>query len=221
MTIRHTLQTTIVATSIALGCVALPVAASAAPARPAAAPAYAVTGADGLAGYANKALDHWTDYAQTGRASALTEFDALRDAVAAAAANRLGLDAATMQAAWRTADSSHQVALMAAFTQLGTPYRRNTSKPGVGFDCSGLTTWAWAQAGVTLPRQSRSQINNAVKLTRETAQAGDLVYYPGHVMLYLGMDNAMIHAPFPGRTVEVDFVSKNKGKSLRFGNPVG
>ncbi len=50
MTIRHTLQTTIVATSIALGCVALPVAASAAPARPAAAPAYAVTGADGLAG---------------------------------------------------------------------------------------------------------------------------------------------------------------------------
>ena len=220
MTIRHTVQATIVATSIALGCVALPIAASAAPAS-AAAPAYAVVGSDGLAGYANKALDHWTDYAQTGRASALTEFDTLRDAVAAAAADRLGLDAATMQAAWRNADSGHQVALMAAFTQLGTPYKRNTSKPGVGFDCSGLTTWAWAQAGVTLARQSRSQINNAVKVTRDTAQAGDLVYYPGHVMMYLGVDTAVIHALYPGRNLDIGFVSKNKANSVRFGNPMG
>ena len=108
-----------------------------------------------------------------------------------------------MQLAWRNADAPHQVALMAAFAELGTPYRRNTSSPGVGFDCSGLTTYAWGQAGVKLFRQSRTQINNAKAVTRETAQAGDLVYYPGHVMMFLGVGPAMIHSPFSGRTVEV------------------
>jgi cell wall-associated NlpC family hydrolase len=126
-----------------------------------------------------------------------------------------------MRGAWAKADTSHQVALIAALTQLGTPYRRNTSKPGIGFDCSGLTTFAWGQAGVGLFRQSGTQIKNAKAVTRETAQAGDLVYYPGHVMLYLGVGNAIIHAPYTGRNVEVGFISKSKVTSVRFGNPVG
>ena len=89
---------------------------------------------------------------------------------------------------------------MSALTQVGVPYRRNTSQAGVGFDCSGLTTYAWAQAGVGLTRQSGAQIKNAAARTRETAQAGDLAYYPGHVMMWLGVDSFIVHSPYTGRT---------------------
>ena len=126
-----------------------------------------------------------------------------------------------MRVSWSTADSNHQVALLAAFTQLGTKYRRNASTPGVAFDCSGLTSWAWGQAGTQLFRQSRTQIRSSEPVTRETAQAGDLVYYPGHVMMYLGVDNAIIHAPFTGRNIELGFVSKRKADSALYGDPAG
>jgi cell wall-associated NlpC family hydrolase len=142
-----------------------------------------------------------------------------RDAIAAEVASRLGLDAGAMQRAWGSADTAHQIALLSALGQMGVPYRRNTSKPGVGFDCSGLTTFAWAQAGVTLTRQSAAQMKQSAARTIETAQAGDLVYYPGHVMIWLGVDYSMVHSPFTGRTVEVSFVSKRKIKRVTFADP--
>lgn len=226
MTIRHKVSATLIAAAATLGCAALPASANAAPVTtPSAigvAPSgVAISGRDGLAAYANAALDAWASYAGTGSTTSLNNFVAIRDAIANEAARRLGLDAGAMRAAWMKADTSHQVALIAAFTQLGTPYRRNTSKPGVGFDCSGLTTFAWGQAGKALFRQSGTQIKNAKAVTRESAQAGDLVYYPGHVMLYLGVGNAIIHAPYTGRNVEVAFISKSKANSARFGNPIG
>lgn len=159
-------------------------------------------------------------------AAALQELDyptfALRlDDVAAAVASRLSVDSALLDAAWTRSDRSHQVALLSALTQVGVPYRRNTSKIGVGFDCSGLTTFAWAQAGVDLPRSSGTQLRNAAARTLTTAQAGDLVYYPGHVMIWLGVDNLIVHAPYRGRPVEVDVVTKRHFKRLKFGDPVG
>ncbi len=228
MTIRHTLQATVLAASIAFGSAALPAAVSAAPsAAPSAitaagtAASSAGIGADGLAGYAKAAVDVWVQYTQTGSAEDLAQFGSIRDSVAAAAANRLGLDAADMQAAWRDADAAHQVAVLSSLTQLGTRYRFAARSPGVAFDCSGLSSWSWAQAGVTLARQSRSQISNATPVSRENAQPGDFVYYPGHLMMYLGVDNAIIHAPFTGRNIELGFVSKNRAKSARFGDPTG
>lgn len=217
MTIRRTLHATILSVSLAFGCVTIS-AASASAAPQVVAPATA-TGSDALSGYANAALSQWARYTTTGSSQALAKFDSTRDAVAAEAAKRLGLDPAAMQAAWRKADAEHQTALMAAFTQLGVRYKGYTAIPGVGFDCSGLTSWSWGQAGVSLTRTSRSQINNARTVTRETAQAGDLVYYPGHVMMYLGIDNAIIHSPQTGRTVEVAFVAKRRANSVRFGDP--
>jgi len=217
MAIRHKLHATILSAALALGCVALPDTVSAAPAVTVA--SVVATGNDALAGYASSALDQWTMYSMTGSSKALAAFDDTRDAVAAEAANRLGLDVAAMQAAWSEADAEHQTALMAAFTQLGVRYKGYTAIPGVGFDCSGITSWAWSQAGVSLARNSRSQINNAVAVTRDTAQAGDLVYYPGHVMMYLGIDNAIIHSPNTGRNVELSFVAKRRANSARFGDP--
>ncbi len=224
MTIRHTLQATVLAASIAFGSAALPAAASAAPAAaPSTIPAAssAGIGADGLAGYAKAAVDAWVQYTKSGSADDLAQFGSIRDSVAAAAANRLGLDATGMQAAWRNADADHQVAVLSALTQLGTRYRFAARSPGVAFDCSGLSSWSWAQAGVTLARQSRTQISKATPVTRDNAQPGDLVYYPGHLMMFLGVDNAIIHAPFTGRNIELGFVSKNKAKSARFGDPTG
>ena len=79
----------------------------------------------------------------------------LAHTIAVTVAERLGLDAEALESAWRNADFAHQEALMAAFSQLGVPYRHNTSKAGVGFDCSGLTTYAWAQAGVIAAASER------------------------------------------------------------------
>ena len=102
----------------------------------------------------------WLDrYSTTLDPRAFTAFSAGRDALAADIATQLMIDPARMQAAWAGADIDHQVALMTGLSQLGVPYRRNTSKPGVSFDCSGLTTYAWSEAGYALARNSRAQIN--------------------------------------------------------------
>jgi cell wall-associated NlpC family hydrolase len=149
----------------------------------------------------------------------MTAFDQARNRIAAQIASRLLIDPLSLQTAWQHADREHQVALLSAFTQLGVPYRRNSSKPGEGFDCSGLTTYAWGQAGLVLQRQSTAQIRAATPRTELTAQAGDLVQYPGHVMIWLGVDRAIVHAPYTGRTVEVDHISARR--SVRWGDPTG
>ena len=214
MTLRRLIGTTSLAAAISLGAVGI-APASAAPA----APAYTVVGKDGLAVYADAAMNAWLRFTAYRKPADLAEFDRIRDALALEAARRLGADGARMVAAWRSADRSHQVALMSAMTQLGTPYRRNTSKPGSGFDCSGLTLWAWAQSGADLPRNSRSQINHVARVSRDQAQAGDLVYYPGHISIYLGVDNYILHAPFTGRSVEFSHIKSSRANSVLFGNP--
>ena len=157
--------------------------------------------------------------APSAEAATRDRYVSARDAIATEVAGRLGIEPSRMIEAWANADFAHQTALMAAMSQLGVRYRRNTSNPGVGFDCSGLTAYAWSVAGTEIAHQSRSQIRNASPLTIDTAQAGDLVYYPGHISMYLGVDKAIVHAPFTGRTVEVALIGKRR--SLRFADPVG
>ena len=138
-----------------------------------------------------------------------------------AVAATLGVDGAVMEEAWLRADQLHQIALLSALTQVGVPYHRNASKAGVGFDCSGLTAFAWGQSGVELAHRSTTQLRNAAARTIDTAQAGDLVYYPGHVMLWLGVDNLIVHAPQRGRDVEVGHVTARRLKRVMFANPIG
>ena len=158
-------------------------------------------------------LDRWK---ASGGSDDGAAYAAARSTLAAAIAGRLALSPEAMASAWAAADLEHQRALLTALSQLGVPYRRNTSKPGQGFDCSGLTTYAWGQAGFTLPRNSSAQIRSAEPRDPQTAQAGDLVQYPGHVMMWLGVDKAIVHSPQRGRTVEVDIL---KRRSIRFGDP--
>ena len=131
-------------------------------------------------------------------------------------ARQLGYDELAMVDAWASTSLDHQRALLGALTQVGVPYRTNTSIEGEGFDCSGLTHYAWAGSGIDLFRQSGSQISQAKSVSQEEARAGDLVYYPGHVMLYLGVDDAIVHSVNTGRTVEIDTIRRG---SVRFGDP--
>lgn len=98
-----------------------------------------------------------------------------------------------------------QVAINAALKQLGTPYRYAMSSPGVAFDCSGLTAYAWGKAGVGLPRNSRAQFAALPKIPKALAMPGDLVFTGSpihHVGIYLG-GGTMVHAPQYGDVVKV------------------
>ncbi len=67
-------------------------------------------------------------------------------------------------------------ALAAARTAIGTPYRSGGTTLA-GFDCSGLTLWAFGQAGVKLPRVSFDQYKVGVAVPKGEIQPGDLVFF--------------------------------------------
>jgi len=144
---------------------------------------------------------------------------AWREQLAVEVGERLGLDPSELLAAWDRADTAHQTALMAALAQIGAPYRRRSADPEKGFDCSGLTAYAWGQAGYSLARNSTQQFRQGEPRNFFTAQAGDLIRYPGHVMMWLGVDNAVVHSPEPGKVVEVRLLSDRSLRRSGFFDP--
>jgi cell wall-associated NlpC family hydrolase len=99
------------------------------------------------------------------------------------------------------------------------PYKFAAESPGVAFDCSGLTKYAWAQAGVYLPHQSASQYASTPHVSKDQVQPGDLIFYYspiGHVGIYIG-GGSMIHAPRTGDVVKVSNV--NWGKVVGVSRP--
>ena len=88
----------------------------------------------------------------------------------------------------------------AAISRLGCPYIWAASGPN-SFDCSGLTQWCYAQAGIYITRTDSSQRNGATSvLPVSDAQPGDILWMSGHVGIYMG-GGAYIHAPQPGDVV--------------------
>jgi cell wall-associated NlpC family hydrolase len=67
-------------------------------------------------------------------------------------------------------------AVAAARSKLGVPYVYAGTGPN-GFDCSGLTQWAMAQAGISLPRTSYAQFGVGTPVERNQIQPGDLVFF--------------------------------------------
>lgn len=86
-------------------------------------------------------------------------------------------------------------AVRAALTQQGVPYSWGGTSPGQGLDCSGLTQWAYGQAGIDLPRTAIEQSVGAA-VDPGQASAGDLVVWDGHVAMALG-DGRIIEAGDP------------------------
>lgn len=96
-------------------------------------------------------------------------------------------------------------ALNAARQALGRPYVWGANGP-TAFDCSGLTQWAYAQAGVSLPRTSQEQRHAGRVVPLSQARPGDLVAYradASHIAMYAG-NGQVIHAPHPGAPVRYD-----------------
>ncbi|QNP62900.1 C40 family peptidase [Streptomyces genisteinicus] len=100
-------------------------------------------------------------------------------------------------------------AFAAAQSKIGTPYVYGASGPS-SFDCSGLTSWAYAQAGVSIPRTSQSQANAGTRIySQGQLQQGDLVIFYGdlhHVGFYAG-NGQVLHAPKPGANVRYESIN--------------
>jgi len=97
------------------------------------------------------------------------------------------------------------IAVAAARSVLGVPYRAFQASPQTGFDCSGLTMWVWAQAGVHIPHQSGQQYASLPHVPIDQAQPGDLVFFYSpisHVGIYIG-NGQMIDSPHTGAVVRV------------------
>ena len=101
--------------------------------------------------------------------------------------------------------SSAAIAIAAARSQIGVPYSFARAAPGIAFDCSGLTRWAWGKAGVQLPHYSAMQYAVTTRISVANARPGDLLFFHApvsHVAMYLGK-GLMIDAAEPGTTVSV------------------
>ena len=107
-------------------------------------------------------------------------------------------------------------AIDAAQQVIGATYVFGTAGPST-FDCSGLTSWAWAQAGVYLPHSSQAQYDSLPHVDPSQMQPGDLLFFYSpisHVALYMG-GGMMIHARHPGPGGEVQV-----GSVAGYGTPV-
>ncbi|WP_311931778.1 NlpC/P60 family protein [Microbispora sp. H11081] len=126
------------------------------------------------------------------------------------------------QTAFMSADQL-KVVLTAAVSKLGRPYVWGAEGPDT-FDCSGLVQWAYAQAGVRMPRVTYQQWVTGPQVPLSQAQPGDLLFWrndptnPGyisHVAIYWG-DGKMLHAPRTGDVVKIaDVYTKNLAGVVR------
>ena len=98
--------------------------------------------------------------------------------------------------------SGSSLIVEAAYSQLGVPYVWGGSTPGVGLDCSGLTQYCYAQAGISIDHYTESQYQQLDKVPLSQAQPGDILYRPGHVAIYIG-DDKYIHEPRTGDVCKV------------------
>lgn len=141
----------------------------------------------------------------------------------AAAAPRTGPNSAALSRALARGSGLGSVAAAAALKWVGTPYSWGGGGPAgptrgiaqgartVGFDCSGLVTYAWARAGVRLVHYATTQYNSGPHPSRSELRPGDLVFFAHnpadpstihHVGIYIG-NGQMVEAPFTGARVRI------------------
>ncbi len=119
-----------------------------------------------------------------------------------------------------TTRQSAQVAVDTALAQVGKPYRWGGGGPS-SFDCSGLTSFAWRAAGVSLPHSSRAQFGTTRRISRGDLQPGDLVFFGSpihHVAMYIG-GGQVVEASRAGVPVRVSSRSLGRSDVAGYGRP--
>lgn len=97
--------------------------------------------------------------------------------------------------------------VQSALSYLTTPYRWGGKSP-LGIDCSGLCSMAYLLNGVTIYRDAKIMAGYPVKeITLAQIQKGDLLYFPGHIAMYMG-DNLYVHASLGGNEVSINSLNK-------------
>jgi peptidoglycan DL-endopeptidase CwlO len=115
-------------------------------------------------------------------------------------------------------NANAQAAVDAALSQVGKPYQWGAAGPN-SYDCSGLTMWAWGQAGVSLPHNSGQQYSVTTRVAQGDLQPGDLLFFGSpihHVGMYIG-GGRMVEAPYTGASVRV--VSMSRSDYVGAGRP--
>lgn len=103
-----------------------------------------------------------------------------------------------------------QGAVNVASQFVGYSYVWGSANPSVGFDCSGLTSYAYRQVGVNLPHSSQAQFNNGYAVDTNNLKPGDLVFFSfgggsiDHVGMITSSDGSFIHASTPQTGVRYD-----------------
>jgi cell wall-associated NlpC family hydrolase len=99
-------------------------------------------------------------------------------------------------------------AMTLALSKVGSPYRWGAAGPNA-FDCSGLVTWAFKNAGISLPRTSRAMSQVGTPVSKADLRPGDLVFFykpVSHVGIYIG-NGKMVHASSRKSPVKVSDIS--------------
>ncbi|NVI33132.1 MULTISPECIES: NlpC/P60 family protein [Streptomyces] len=112
------------------------------------------------------------------------------------------VDSGILDAISGRASAAGKKALEYAAEQIGKPYSWGAEGPD-SYDCSGLTSQAWASAGVPIPRTSQEQWRQLERVPIREMRPGDLIIYhddASHVGMYVG-DGKIVHAPRPGRQI--------------------
>ena len=158
--------------------------------------------------------------AQQQAAAAAQAAATVAEAVGGAASGAAATDAANQAGGTRAASAAPRRAARAGWRpsrprcpSSACPTSSAARSAGVGFDCSGLVQWAWAQAGVSIPRTTETQWPALTHVSLDALQPGDLLFYYNldgdnqvdHVVMYTGSGpygtDTVIQAPFTGSTV--------------------
>ncbi|MFW0791011.1 C40 family peptidase [Gordonia sp. CPCC 205333] len=100
-------------------------------------------------------------------------------------------------------------AVRAALSQRGVRYSWGGTTPN-GFDCSGLTQWAYRQAGLELPRLAQDQDTAGFRVAQSQLRPGDLAVWDGHVAMYIG-NSQMVEAGDPVQVSPLRTTNLNQG----------
>ena len=122
----------------------------------------------------------------------------------ASAAGGTGASGVVAAAPAPAPNGAAQTAVDTALAQVGDPYVYGATGPN-SFDCSGLTSYAYKESGVSIPRTSKAQSTFGTAVAKSDLKPGDLVFFyspVSHVGMYIG-NGQIVHAPTAGSVVKI------------------